>query len=48
MASGINKSNPWIEVYHSRPTAKYQVFIFPSAGSPGIDFNLKILEIYFE
>jgi hypothetical protein len=34
MASSMNK-NPWIEVYTSRPTAKYQIFIFPSAGSPG-------------
>ena len=35
MARSSNKTHPWFEIYHPRPTAKYQVFIFPSAGSPG-------------
>jgi hypothetical protein len=36
MASSLNKDHPWFEICHPRPTAKYQVFIFPSAGSAGI------------
>ncbi len=36
MASNSNKPHPWFEICHPRPTAKYQVFIFPAAGSPGI------------
>ncbi|CAF3253490.1 unnamed protein product [Rotaria sp. Silwood2] len=35
MASSLNKGHPWFETHHSRPAAKYQVFIFPAAGSPG-------------
>ncbi|UJR11503.1 hypothetical protein I4U23_015684 [Adineta vaga] len=30
-----NKDHPWFEICHSRPSAKYQVFIFPAAGTPG-------------
>jgi hypothetical protein len=36
IARNPNKDHPWFEVFHSRPTAKYQVFIFPAAGTPGI------------
>ncbi|CAF3805900.1 unnamed protein product [Rotaria magnacalcarata] len=35
MASNSKNSHPWFEICQSRPTAKYQVFIFPSAGTPG-------------
>lgn len=38
--SSVSKPNhPWFEIIQSRPTAKYQVFIFPAAGSPGIYFK---------
>jgi hypothetical protein len=36
MLRNANKAHPWFEVFHSRPTAKYQVFIFPASGTPGI------------
>jgi hypothetical protein len=39
MASGSNNQHPWFEICHPRPTAKYQVFIFPGAGSLGITDN---------
>jgi hypothetical protein len=42
MASSLNKDHPWFEICHPRPTAKYQVFIFPSAGSAGILFRYNI------
>ncbi|CAF4956391.1 unnamed protein product [Rotaria sp. Silwood1] len=35
MASSLNKQHPWFEICHPRPTAKYQVFIFPAAGPTG-------------
>ncbi|CAF1122996.1 unnamed protein product [Rotaria sordida] len=35
MASSLNKIHPWFDICHPCPTAKYQVFIFPAAGSPG-------------
>ncbi len=49
MANNSNKSHPWLEICHSRPTAKYQVFIFPAAGSPGITniFKYYIFLSYF-
>ena len=33
-------SHPWFEICHPRPTAKYQVFIFPSAGQAGYLLSL--------
>jgi len=36
MASSLNEEHPWFEICHSRPTAKYQVFIFPAAGPSSI------------
>ncbi|CAF3164353.1 unnamed protein product [Rotaria socialis] len=35
MANSSKNNHPWFEICQSRPTAKYQVFIFPSAGTPG-------------
>ncbi|CAF4247762.1 unnamed protein product, partial [Adineta steineri] len=35
MAANQANSHPWFEVCHPRPAAKYQVFIFPSAGQAG-------------
>jgi hypothetical protein len=35
MAHSLNTGHPWFEICHPRPTAKYQVFIFPSAGAAG-------------
>ncbi|CAF3759895.1 unnamed protein product, partial [Adineta steineri] len=32
MAANLANNHPWFEVCHPRPAAKYQVFIFPSAG----------------
>ncbi|CAF1075364.1 unnamed protein product [Didymodactylos carnosus] len=42
-------NNPWLQIFHSRPSAKYQVFIFPGAGSAGYvyqtwDTNFPIYE----
>jgi hypothetical protein len=51
MASSSNKPHPWFEIFHPRPSAKYQVFIFPAAGSPGIIDNLytqKMNHVLFE
>ncbi|CAF3824772.1 unnamed protein product [Adineta steineri] len=39
MASSSTKTHPWFEICHSRPSAKYQVFIFPAAGVPGTYYN---------
>ncbi|CAF1517279.1 unnamed protein product [Adineta steineri] len=39
MASSSTKTHPWFEICHSRPSAKYQVFIFPGAGVPGSYYN---------
>ncbi|CAF1575444.1 unnamed protein product [Rotaria sp. Silwood1] len=39
MASSLNKTHPCFEICHQRPTAKYQVFIFPGAGSPGSNYR---------
>ncbi|CAF0946780.1 unnamed protein product [Adineta steineri] len=39
MASNSTKPHPWFEICHSRPSAKYQVFIFPGAGVPGFYYN---------
>jgi hypothetical protein len=41
MASSSNKQHPWFEICHPRPSAKYQVFIFLAAGSPGIIYTFK-------
>ncbi|CAF0864883.1 unnamed protein product [Adineta steineri] len=35
MANSSNNDNRWFQILHPRPLAKYQVFIFPGAGSPG-------------
>ncbi|CAF1032469.1 unnamed protein product [Adineta steineri] len=35
MAANLANNHPWFEVCHPRPAAKYQVFIFPSAGQAG-------------
>jgi hypothetical protein len=42
MASSLNANHPWFEICHPRPAAKYQVFIFPSAGTAGILFIYNI------
>jgi len=41
MANSSNNEHPWFEICHPRPTAKYQVFIFPAAGPPGIIYTFK-------
>ncbi|CAF1148428.1 unnamed protein product [Adineta ricciae] len=35
MAYSSNKEHPWFEICHPRPSAEWQVFIFPAAGTAG-------------
>ncbi|CAF0822829.1 unnamed protein product [Adineta ricciae] len=37
MAYSSNKEHPWFEICHPRPSAKWQVFIFPAAGTADLD-----------
>ncbi|UJR28443.1 hypothetical protein I4U23_009683 [Adineta vaga] len=39
MANSSSNEHLWFKTYHPRPFAKYQVFIFPSAGNPGSYFR---------